>query len=594
MSTRIILRSKLNSEVLLCSACDIIRNYNDGEQGKFRPLRLANGPGRSAMDLIGTVCRKAALERARTCSPFLREAIEARPELAETFAVQGSEAAVSIALAGGEGAVEVELRRARLGLALAVALGDLSGELALEDVTRLLSKFADQAIDRALTAAVQERVPGAEAQGIAVVAMGKLGSSELNYSSDVDLLLLFDPDRLARRERDDPGEAAVRIGRRMIELLQKRTSDGYVARVDLRLRPSPEVTPIVLPVNAAISHYEFECSAVGAGGVHPGSGGSGGHGLGEQFLASIKPFIWRRSLDFGVIDDIRQISARIRDHFAQGGRLGPGFDLKRGRGGIREIEFFTQIQQMIHGGRDPSLRVPATLDALSALATAGRLASDDAAALADAYRLLRTIEHRVQMIEDAQTHTLPVEGQALDQVARLHGLGDGAELLELLRPHVERAGALFDGLAPETSGRLSNDRDILLGELRTIGFPDPAMAAKRIADLRSGRARSLRSPAALAAFEAMLPSLLVAIAAGPDPEHALNRLSDIVERLSSGINLYRLLEARPKLGLLLAKILAHAPALSDQLARRPELLEGLFDASSFDPPPDPPRNSRPA
>ncbi|MEO6581819.1 MAG: glutamine-synthetase adenylyltransferase, partial [Sphingomicrobium sp.] len=174
---------------------------------------------------------------------------------------------------------------------------------------------------------------------------------------------------------------------------------------------------------------------------------------------------------------------------------------------------------------------------------------------------------------------------ALEGVARLHGLGTGPELLELLRPHVERAGSLFDGLAPETSGRLSNDLDILLGELRAIGFKDPEMAARRIGGLRSGRARSLRSPAAQTAFEPMLPGLLTAIAAGPNPEHALNRFTDIVERLSSGINLYRLLEARPKLGLLLAKILAHAPALSDQLARRPELLEGLFDSSSFDPPP---------
>ncbi|MEO8175233.1 MAG: bifunctional [glutamate--ammonia ligase]-adenylyl-L-tyrosine phosphorylase/[glutamate--ammonia-ligase] adenylyltransferase [Sphingomicrobium sp.] len=537
------------------------------------------------MDVIGTVQRNGAVNRARDYSPFLREALEARPELAQIFLEQGSNAAITRALEPGEAGVEVELRRARHGLALAIALGDLAGELSLEQVTRALSQFADGAIDQALAAAVRERVPGAEPVGIAVVALGKLGSGELNYSSDVDLLLLFDPLTLARRERDDAGEAAVRIGRRMIELLQKRTSDGYVARVDLRLRPSPEVTPIVLPVNAAISHYESSALPWERAAFIRARAAAGDRALGKHFLASIEPFVWRRSLDFGVIDDIRQISARIRDHFAQGGRLGPGFDLKRGRGGIREIEFFTQIQQMIHGGRDPSVRAPATGDALTALAAAGRLEPGDAADLADAYRLLRTIEHRVQMVEDAQTHFLPPDGDGLDGVAKLHGLAGGDELLDLLRPHVERAGALFDGLAPETSGRLSNDPDILLGELRTIGFADPAMVVRRIGDLRSGRARSLRSPAAQTAFEAMLPGLLTAIAAGPDPEHALNRLSDIVERLSSGINLYRLLEARPKLGRLLAKILAHAPALSDQLARRPELLEGLFDSSSFDPPP---------
>jgi glutamate-ammonia-ligase adenylyltransferase len=534
---------------------------------------------------IGIDGRRRAFDRARSCSPFLREAIEARPDLAECFVEDGSRTAIANALAEGDGPVEVELRRARLGLALTIALGDLAGELELEEVTRHLSEFADQAIERALAAAVRERVADAEPTGIAVIALGKLGSCELNYSSDVDLLLLFDPGSLPRRERDDSGEAAVRISRRMIEILQQRTADGYVARVDLRLRPSPEVTPIALPVNAAISHYESSALPWERAAFIRARAAAGDKALGRHFLESIEPFVWRRSLDFGVIDDIRQISARIRDHFAQGGRLGPGYDLKRGRGGIREVEFFTQIQQMIHGGRDPSVRLPATLDALDALAAAGRLDAPDATALAEAYRLLRTVEHRVQMVEDAQTHRVPADPDALDGVARLHGLDDGGELLELLRPHVERAGALFDGLAPETSGRLSNDPDILLDELRMIGFRDPAMAARRIADLRSGKARSLRSPAAQTAFEAMLPGLLSAIAAGPDPEHALNRLADIVERLSSGVNLYRLLEARPKLGQLLAKILAHAPALSEQLARRPELLEGLFDASSFDPPP---------
>ena len=134
--------------------------------------------------------------------------------------------------------------------------------------------------------------------------------------------------------------------------------------------------------------------------------------------------MWRRSLDFGVIEEVRQISARIRDHFAQNARIGPGYDLKRGRGGIREVEFFVQIQQMIHGGRDPSVRGPATLDAITALVAAGRLDEETAGELAETYRVLRTIEHRVQMVEDAQTHLLPADPAALDNVARLHGLDE--------------------------------------------------------------------------------------------------------------------------------------------------------------------------
>jgi glutamate-ammonia-ligase adenylyltransferase len=529
--------------------------------------------------------RREAAERAKGHSSFLREALLTRPELLESFLDSGASAACDLALSATDADVAVELRRQRLGLALAVALGDLAGDLPLEDVTRFLSDFADRAIDAALREAQRERVPDADPQGFAVIALGKLGSRELNYSSDVDLLLLFDPETLPRRLREDPGEAAVRIARRVIELLQRRTAEGYVARVDLRLRPSPEVTPIALPVNAAISHYESSAMPWERAAFIRARSAAGDLALGERFLASIEPFVWRRSLDFGVIDEVRQISGRIRDHFAQNAQIGPGYDLKRGRGGIREVEFFVQIQQMIHGGRDPSVRVPATLDAIAALIAAERLEDGTANELAQTYRLLRTIEHRAQMVDDAQTHLLPLAPSALDNVAQLHGLGSGDELIALVRPHVERAGEIFDSLAPDEPGGLSNDPDILVRDLRELGFAEPEVAARHIAQWRSGRARSLRSPAASHAFEAMLPGLLHAIAAGADPDHALNRLSDIVERLSSGVNFFRLLEARPALGRLLAKVLAHAPTLADQLARRPQLFEGLFDASSFEMPP---------
>jgi glutamate-ammonia-ligase adenylyltransferase len=525
------------------------------------------------------------MRRACEHSPFLRDSLKARPDIADAFLNLGAAGAADVALQASGDDLAASLRRRRQGLALAVALGDLSGELALEQVTKLLSDFADSAIDQAVLAAIAERVPDADPQGFAVIAMGKLGSHELNYSSDVDLMLLFDPERLPRRSRDEAGEAAVRIGSRLIELLQKRTADGYVQRVDLRLRPSPEVTPIALSVNAAISHYESSALPWERAAFIRARAAAGDLALGRSFLDAIRPFVWRRSLDFGVIEEVRQISARIRDHFAQGANIGPGYDLKRGRGGIREVEFFVQIQQMIHGGRDATVREPATLDAITALVAADRLDQQQAQELAGAYRLLRTVEHRVQMVDDAQTHLLPTDRAALDNVARLHGLGDGTALLDLLRPHVESAGQIFDSLAPDEGARLSNDPNIVARELAELGFADVESARRHLADWRSGKARSLRSNPACEAFEAMLPGLLQAIAASGDPNHALNRLSDIIERLSSGVNLFRLLDARPALARLLAKLLAHAPALADQLARRPELLEGLFDASSFAMPP---------
>ena len=529
--------------------------------------------------------RVGAIERATSHSPFLRAAIERWPEVTGRFASEGSEEAITEALSAIGDSVAVALRRRRHGLALAVALGDLAGELSLERVTAHLSDFADRAIDAALRAAMLERVPDAEPVGVAVLALGKLGSRELNYSSDVDLILLFDPATMPRRARDDAGEAAVRYGRRLVELLQQRTSEGYVARVDLRLRPAPEVTPIVLSVNAAISYYESSALPWERAAFIRARAAAGDIALGQRFLAEIQPFIWRRAIDFGAIDEIRDISLRIRDHFAQGQRFGPGYDLKRGRGGIREAEFFTQVQQLVHGGRDPALRASSTLAALAALSKANRLDPAVAAMIGEAYCALRTAEHRVQMIDDRQEHRLPAAPAALDQVARLDGLADGNALLDRLRGHVDGVAAQFDGLVSERGERLSNDPDILRADVTAMGFaPDEAL--RRIGDWRSGRARSLRSPAARTAFEAMLPNLMRAVGAGPDPSRALNRFSDLIERLSSGVNFYRLLEARPQLAALVAQILAHAPALADHLARRPTLLDGLIDDSAFTPPPD--------
>jgi glutamate-ammonia-ligase adenylyltransferase len=536
---------------------------------------------------VGSVTkrRRDAIERARLHAPFLRDAMEARPDILDRFLSDGSEAAAAQALQGGDETVESELRQRRRALSLAVALGDLSGELDLRRVTALLSDFADSAIDRATEAAMAELFPDEQCRGLSVIALGKLGSRELNFSSDVDLILLFDPQVLPRRPRDEPGDSAVRIGRRIVEILQKRTADGFVERVDLRLRPSPEATPIVLPVGAAISYYESAAVGWERAAFIRARCCAGDREVGQIFLAAIQPFVWRRALDFGAIEEIRTISERIRDHYSERQRFGPGFDLKRGRGGIREVEFFVHARQLVHGGRDPALRGGATLEAIAALEGAGHLEPELAASLGEAYRRLRTVEHRLQMVEDQQTHLLPRGEAPLDNVAKLHGLDSGPDLLEWLRPSVESVGAAFDELAGTGSSRLPADPDALREELQRLGFADSENASRRVAEWRSGRPRSLRSAAATRAFEAMLPALLAAIGKSPDPMQALNRLSDVIERVPSGVNLYRLLEARPGLSSLLARILAHAPALSEPLARRPELLDTLLDSSCFDPPP---------
>ena len=523
-----------------------------------------------------------AIERAARNAPFLAHLIEREHALIDGIANAARDPLGAARVGDPDMPLSRRLRIERRRLALAAAIGDLSGQLDFVAVTRALSDFADYALDAAIGAAIVERVPGADPRGLAAIALGKQGSHELNYSSDIDPILIFDPVTLPHRERDAVEEAAVRIGRRVVEILQARDADGYVLRIDLRLRPSPEVTPIVLPVEAAISYYESQALPWERAAFIRARAAAGDCTLGQEFLDTIRPFVWRRAVDFGTIREIRGISRRIRDHHAQGQAFGPGFDLKRGRGGIREVEFFAQIHQLIHGGRDPALRVPATLDALAALAAAGRIDADAARQLREAYILFRTIEHRIQMIDDRQTHSLP-QGAALDGVARLHGLDSGADLLDLLRPHVEAVGRIYDALDGEDGAHGATGAAVAEVRLAEAGFADPVSATRLIEGWRSGRYPALRSPPARAAMEAALPPLIAAIGQSPDPAAALARLDTILSRLPTALNLFHLLEARPTLARLLGTILSHAPTLADALARRVELLDGLIDASALAP-----------
>ncbi len=530
--------------------------------------------------------RQSALDRLGANAPFLARLADRYPDDVARFIADGADAALAaIAVPAGDD-IMAALRRWRGRIALLLALGDLSGEHDVAATTRHLSDFADAACDAALVAALAERVPDAQPQGVAVIALGKLGSHELNYSSDIDPILIFDPETLPRRARDDPADAAVRVARRMVEILSARTADGHVLRVDLRLRPHPEVTPIVLPVDAAISYYESEALAWEQAAFIRSRASAGDRALGTRFLAAIDPFIWRRSLDFRQLKEIGAMSDRIRDHFAQGQAFGPGYDLKRGRGGIREIEFFAQVHQLIYGGRDPALRAPATVDALAALAAAGRIDAADAARLSGHYWTLRRIEHRLQMIDDQQTHSLPVRPDALDAVARLDGHADGAALLAALEPVVADVGACYDRLVAEraASSGLPQGESELAAALASAGFDPPTAALRTIAEWRGGKLRALRSAAALEALETVLPGLIEALGAAPDPQAALTRFDKLVAGLPSAVNFFHLLAAQPMLAKVATRILSLAPTLADALGARVELIDGLIDSRAFDAP----------
>lgn len=512
-------------------------------------------------------------------SPFLTAAMERYPDLTPVFLAHGADAATTVALqVDATIPVRARLRRQRTRLAAALALGDLSGELTFEEVTGQLSMFADNACDRALAEAVRLTVPGAEGPvtGFSVLALGKHGGQEVNYSSDIDPILIYDPATLPCRQRDEPQQSANRIARTFVELLQGRDADGYVFRVDLRLRPTPEVSPPAVPVDGAIAHYEGTALPWERAAFVRARVAAGDRTLGEHFLTEVQPFLWRRSLDFGVAGELARMAARIRH--AQGGTptAAPGGDLKRGRGGIREVEFFVQAHQLIHGGRDPTVRSSNLLDALGQLIASGVVGTGEGRQLADDYRHLRTIEHRLQMIDDRQTHSLPLDSVELDRVAWLHGVADGDAIRHDLEPVVDRVATLFAGLQPSdnTVARSADPLD---------HFCDRAAAERTIEGWRAGQAPALRSDAAQAALEDVLPVLLNRFAEADEPLTTLHRFDDVVRQVPSAINLFRLLHANPGITRLLADTIAAAPTLAQMLADRPQLLDRLLDASALDP-----------
>ena len=536
-----------------------------------------------------------AIARARAHAPFLARALDRQPDLESLLREGQGEDAFAWARAAGDGApgCEAALRRERLALATALAIGDLAGAFPLARVMAELSDLADRALDDAIREAIGRRVDGAASDGFAALALGKHGAGELNYSSDIDPILLYDPETLPRRARDEPGEAAQRYARDVVQLLSANTAEGYVFRVDLRLRPASEVSPLAISFDAALSHYESSALAWERAAYIRARPAAGDRAAGEEFLAAIRPFVWRRSLDFGAIEDIGRLTSRIREQYSGPLEPGPGFNLKQGRGGIREIEFFAQAHQLIHGGRDHGLRERGTRAALDALAAAGHVSAEDAARLGDAYDRLRTVEHRLQMIEDHQTHSLP-EGEALDRVARLDGLSGGTALLDELRPLCADVAARYarllgkDDPAGGTATAGGPAEESLPARLQRLGFPDPAALAERIAGWSDGRIRSLRSEAARTSFEALLPRLLDALAEAPDPRRALILWEDLITKASSAINLFRLLDARPALLDQLIGVLTLAPPLAEELARRPDLLDALIDRSALDLPGDVP------
>ncbi len=520
-----------------------------------------------------------ALARARAHSPFLALALQRMPHLADLLAEGKAEEALALAKAPQNEDVAVALRQERLGLAAVLAVGDLAGHFPLLRVTGELSALADRALDTAITTQIARRVPDAQARGFSAIALGKHGAQELNYSSDIDPILLFDPETLPRRSTEDPGEAAQRYARGLVELLSRQTGDGYVFRVDLRLRPASEVSPLAISFPAAIIHYESLALAWERAAYIRARAAGGDLAAGESFLDVVRPFVWRRSLDFTAIEEIRRLTAKIRKAYSGPLVPGPGFDVKRGRGGIREVEFFAQTHQLIYGGRMPSLRLRGTRAALDALAAEGIIAAQDARVLGESYDRLREVEHRLQMVEDRQTHELPHTADALDNVARLDGLPDGAALLADLQRVCGEVAARYDALLGD-----DNPAPVAVA----AGMPSLDQEFANRVEHWKETIRALKSMEARRALDAILPVLAESLGSASDPERAMRRWEKLLGRLPTAINLFRLFEQRPGLLDQVLRLITLAPPLADALAQRTDLLDALIDTSALDLPEDVP------
>jgi glutamate-ammonia-ligase adenylyltransferase len=507
----------------------------------------------------------------------------------------------TIALTGGADDMRSPLRQLKAELHLLTAVADLGGVWDLDRVTGALSRFADVASRAALsavaedlrrrgkllTAADDSRGP---IPGLFGLAMGKHGAFELNYSSDIDLSLFFDPERLAPvLAESTEGQGLVnRVAQGVASLLSERTADGYVFRVDLRLRPDPSSTPAVVAVPMALDYYESVGQNWERAAFIKARPICGDFGAASEFLKALVPFVWRRSLDYQAVLDIQSIKRQIHVHKTGEGLEAAGANLKLGRGGIREIEFYAQTQQLILGGRDPALRSPRTVDALAALVARGHLPADVAAEMTGAYIELRGLEHRVQMLEDEQTHVLPADTPRRAAVAALAGQGDlpafDAGVEALLAGVNRRYGALFEGGEELSSpfGSLvftgvDNDPETL-ATLQRMGFSDPVAVADTIRSWHHGRIPATRSVRGRELFTRLAPRLLTALARTGAADAAFRRFSVFFAGLSAGVQVQALFLNQPELFERIVGVMAFAPRLARTLGRYPAALDSMLDA----------------
>ncbi len=545
-------------------------------------------------------------------SPYLRQLMASDParlaRLAETdpltsnAAIVAAQQTVGTRFAAGELSRDEamrELRRNKNAHALLVSLADLGEVWSVDEVTAALSDFADSSVgsaveiafaELALTGKVPAFAPGADLAGcgLVVLALGKHGAGELNFSSDIDIVLFYDPTSPVALASPEPlAKLYTRIAQTVAKLLQERTVDGYVHRVDYRLRPDPASTPPAVSLPGAFVYYESVGQNWERAAMIKARPIAGDTELGARFLRDLEPFIWRKYFDFASIADIHAMKRQIHAVRGHDEIAVASHDIKLGRGGIREVEFFVQTQQLVFGGRRPKLRGRRTLDMLGALHDEGWIAADARDELSEAYRFLRTIGHRLQMVADEQTQRLPSGDEELGAFARFCGYEDLPAFAEALTSRARRVQHHYSLLFEDGPELASDLGDLVftgasvdpatVATLRQLGFREPETAAETVRGWHFGRRSAVTSARAREVLTELTPALLAALGGSADPDGALSRLDRAFARMPAAVELLTILRSHEKLRLLFADLLGSAPRLAETVAVTPHVLDAMLD-----------------
>ena len=547
--------------------------------------------------LSGIVAGSSYLRSDFTRHPArLEAALRAAPE--QRFAELTQNLANDLAAAEALPAAMTVLRTYKAAVAQLIALADLAGVWSVDEVTRALSACADAALDGAVRFLFRQAVAKGDwladgeadpqrSSGYMILGVGKYGAAELNYSSDIDLIVFFERAKVRLKDGIEPQTFFVRMTRDLLRLIDERTAAGYVFRTDLRLRPDAGATQIALSTDAAALYYESFGQNWERAALIKARAVAGDIETGEAFLAELAPFIWRRNLDFAAIADIHAMKRQIHAFRGFGGIGVAGHNIKLGSGGIREIEFFVQTQQLIAGGRQRQLRTRRTLEGLKLLVEAGWIEQATAEELADAYRYLRWIEHRLQMVADEQTQEVPRDETRLESFARFAGYPDvaafSAELVSVLERVRHHYADLFED-APELTAEGENlvfagetDDPGTVAALSRMGYARPSDVLAAVRGWHHGRYPAVRSPRARELLTEVQPLLVKALAGTIDPDRAIATFDRFLAELPAGVQLFSLLKANPALMRLVADIMGTAPRLSRILSHRRRLLDAVID-----------------